>query len=75
MESHKRSVVKAVTWRIIAVIVTSTVAYIFTGNSTLSLSIGFVDMAIKLGAYYGHERLWDRSSWGRKKPLEQDYSI
>ena len=35
--------------------------------------IGFLDTGIKLGAYYGHERIWDRVSLGKMK--QPEYSI
>ncbi len=74
MESHKRSILKAVTWRVIATLVTFLVAYLFTKEVVLSMSIGFGDALIKIFAYYSHERLWDRISFGRKKAKE-DYVI
>ena len=74
METHRRSIVKAVSWRIIATLATFLVAYLFTKEVILSMSIGFGDAIIKMGAYYSHERLWNRISFGRKKAKE-DYTI
>ena len=73
-ESHKRSVMKAVTWRIFASFVTMLVVYIFTRELMLSAGIGFVDTGIKIFAYYSHERLWDRMNFGRRK-IKEDYMI
>ncbi len=74
METHKRSVTKALTWRIFATFVTMLVVYIFTKELALSAGIGLLDMLIKIFAYYSHERLWDRISFGRKK-VKEDYMI
>ncbi len=74
MESHKRSIAKAATWRIFATFVTIIVVYIFTRELVLSAGIGIVDTIIKIFGYYSHERLWDRASFGRKK-LKEDYTI
>ncbi len=74
MESHKRSIIKAVTWRIIATSVTTLVIYLFTREVVLAMGVGFVDAAIKIFAYYSHERLWERIGWGRKK-VREDYII
>ena len=74
METHKRSVTKAITWRIFATFVTISVVYIFTKEVVLSASIGLADTLIKVFAYYSHERLWDRISFGRKK-VKEDYVI
>ncbi len=74
MESHKRSIVKALTWRIFATFVTISVVYAFTREFALSAGIGIADTVVKLFAYYSHERMWDRISFGRKKEKE-DYMI
>jgi|TARA_B100001971_G_C17669343_1_gene276748 adenylylsulfate kinase len=75
MESHKRSIVKAMTWRVIASLITFLVAYLFTKELALSTGIGISDAAIKIGTYYSHERLWERISFGRKKESKEDYTI
>jgi len=73
VESHKRSIVKTLTWRVIATLVTMSVAWVILGQVTHALEIGLLDTAIKLGAYYGHERIWDRVTIGRDRAPE--YSI
>ena len=70
MESHKRSIVKTFTWRVIATLVTMSVAWIILGRVSHALEIGLLDTVIKLGAYYGHERVWDRVAIGRDRPPE-----
>ncbi len=75
MESHKRSIAKALSWRLIAVIITTVTAYIFTKEVSVAVSVGVADSAAKLLTYYGHERLWERVSFGRRKPTKDDYAI
>ena len=70
MESHTRSIVKTLTWRVIATLVTMSVAWIILGKVSPALEIGLLDTVIKLGAYYGHERIWDRVSIGRDRAPE-----
>ena len=70
MESHSRSIAKAVTWRAGGTVVTFAVAWLLTGRPTLSIGIGLLDSAIKIGAFYIHERLWNRVSFGKLKPPE-----
>jgi uncharacterized membrane protein len=65
MESHWRSVAKAVSWRIVATFVTATVAWCVTGEVSFALVIGLVDTTVKIGFYYLHERVWNRLSVGR----------
>ncbi len=67
MESHKRSITKAMSWRIIALTITTLTVYFFTGDEVLSLGAGLVDSAIKIFAYYGHERLWIKVKFGLKR--------
>ena len=69
-ETHYRSIVKAITWRTGGTIVTFTVAWVLTGKFELAAQIGVLDTAVKLGAFYFHERMWNRSSFGKQKPPE-----
>ena len=70
MESHVRSIVKALTWRVIATLITIFVAWFILGDVTHALEIGFLDTIIKLGAYYGHERVWDKVALGKENKPE-----
>lgn len=70
VESQTRSIVKTFTWRVIATLVTMSVARIILGRVTHALEIGLLDTVIKLGAYYGHERIWNRVAIGRDQAPE-----
>ena len=70
MESHVRTITKAFSWRLIATLVTFTVAWIITKELTFAAEIGIADTIIKLGAYYCHERAWIGVDFGKKKPPE-----
>ena len=70
MDSHVRSIVKAVTWRAGGTLVTFLVAWIITQKLELSIQIGLIDTIIKIGAFYGHERLWNKITFGREKKPE-----
>ena len=73
MESHFRTVLKSLTWRVTALAITTMVAWLIIGEVKLAASIGIADTLIKLFAYYGHERIWLKLSFGRQKP--PDYAI
>ncbi len=73
METHFRSILKAGSWRLAALLITMTVAYAITRKTELAAAIGLGDTAIKLGAYYLHERLWLRVKFGLRRPT--DYEI
>ena len=62
--SHKRSVVKAVSWRIIATLTTMAAVFLISGEVVLALEVGAVEVVAKLFLYYLHERAWIAMSWG-----------
>ncbi len=70
MESHIRSIVKAISWRVGGTVVTFAVAWILTRRFELAAKIGLLDTLIKLVAFYAHERLWNRLEFGKRKPPE-----
>ncbi len=65
-QSHIRSLLKGISWRIIATMTTVSVVYGVTcayGNCQLSdaMKIGASEFFIKLFVYYIHERLWQNA--------------
>jgi uncharacterized membrane protein len=64
VETHFRTIIKALSWRIIATLVTFTVSWIVTGELTFAAEIGIADAIIKICAYYIHERTWMRVAFG-----------
>ncbi len=68
MNEHRlRSIIKTITWRIIASFITASIVFFFTHKLLISLSIGGLDGLIKLVFYYFHERSWNKISWGIKR--------
>jgi len=65
MSTRARSLTKGITWRIIALFVTVSLVYIFTGDVALTAQIGLLDLAAKFLFYYLHERAWNEISWGK----------
>ncbi len=57
-ESRVRSMLKAFTWRILATFTTILIAYFFTGEIAVAISIGGVEFVLKIVIYYVHERAW-----------------
>ncbi len=57
-ESHLRSILKGVSWRIIGTGVLVLGAWLYTGDVTLAFSFGAFEFVTKLVLYYAHERLW-----------------
>lgn len=64
-ESHLRSILKGISWRVIATTDTVLVALMITclfGQCSIenALKIGAVEFLLKLLFYYVHERIWQR---------------
>jgi uncharacterized membrane protein len=64
-DHHYRSVLKAVSWRIVATTTTFLLVFFFTGNLALSAGVGITEVVTKLILYYLHERLWLIIPFGR----------
>lgn len=72
-ESHLRSVLKGLTWRIVATTVTFLLAKWVTGDIGKAVTIAGWEAVVKILVYYLHERAWQwmprgtvRSWFGRK---------
>ncbi|MFA5887838.1 MAG: DUF2061 domain-containing protein [Candidatus Nanoarchaeia archaeon] len=65
-ESRRRSIAKAITFRIIATLVTAALVFILTGDWRVTGIVGAVDALSKILLYYFHERAWERVHWGKQ---------
>ena len=72
METNARSIVKAVSYRLLGSTVTGMIFFLLTGKGGLSLGAGALDMILKIGAYFVHERIWNHIEFGRGKPPEYE---
>ena len=63
-ESYGRSTIKTATWRILASLDTTALAWLFTGNVATAASIGGLEVATKLLLYFFHERAWSHIGYG-----------
>jgi adenylylsulfate kinase len=66
-ETHARSLIKAVSWRILGTIATSLLVFLFTRKLVLSLAVGAVEFVSKIGLFWIHERVWDRVQLGKRQ--------
>ena len=57
-ESHLRSILKGLTWRIIATTTIIFIAWFTTGDISMAIEIGAIEFVFKLLLYYIHERVW-----------------
>ncbi|MEM7084647.1 MAG: DUF2061 domain-containing protein [Bacteroidota bacterium] len=76
-ESHIRSILKGISWRVIATMDTILVALLITclfGQCSIedALKIGAAEFLIKFLVYYGHERVWQKY---RKGPVTKKRTV
>jgi len=57
-ESPLRSILKAISWRIVATGTTFIIVYLVTGKIAFATSIAGVEVVTKMAIYYAHERVW-----------------
>ena len=59
-QNDKKSVLKAISWRIIATSITMFLAYSLTGRLDLMTGIGIGDIILKMVFYFLHEKAWNK---------------
>jgi uncharacterized membrane protein len=64
-ESRKRSIAKSLSWRVLAAIITGSVALVLTHKLEFAAKIGLIDTVVKLAIYFFHERIWNKIDYGR----------
>ena len=63
--ARTRSLLKAITWRVVGSLDTFSLSFIITGSVRNAASIATVEVLTKIALYYLHERVWRRVAWGR----------
>ena len=66
-ETNIRSIAKGITWRVVATTTTMLIVYLFFGNLELAIATGLLETIAKIGLYWGHEKVWQKIRWGRKR--------
>ncbi|MCA0399924.1 MAG: sulfate adenylyltransferase subunit CysN [Proteobacteria bacterium] len=65
-EGHKRSIAKAISWRVTGTLDTFLLSYLFTASVKIAAAIGATEVITKIVLYYFHERAWAKSRFGLK---------
>ena len=75
-ESHLRSILKGISWRIVGTLDTMIIAWLITGQIAMAATIGGIEVFTKILLYYFHERAWQaiprgtvRTWFGRNKRM------
>ena len=66
-ETHRRSFIKAATWRMTGTVDTIVLSFFVTGSFKMAASIGVAELFTKIFLYWLHERIWSKVKWGYKK--------
>jgi uncharacterized membrane protein len=64
-EKRSRSLIKAITYRLISIVIDSGVAYAITKSSKQTLLLVVASNTISMVVYFIHERAWNRVHWGK----------
>jgi len=65
--SKRRSIIKAITYRLLSSFVTCLILYFFFRDASLSISVGLVDLLLKIVVFYVHERIWVKIDTKKKE--------
>ena len=66
-ETNTRSIFKGISWRVVATATTIAIVYFFFGRLDLAIAAGLVESVLKVALYWGHERIWHKLRWGKKR--------
>ena len=67
IETRTRSVLKAISWRVLATLTTMSLVYIFFRRLDLAAAVGVLEAVIKMIVYFVHERIWNKIKYGKKE--------
>ena len=68
-DTHLRSFVKGITWRLLGTLSTILISFLITKNMIIAGTIGGFEMITKILLFYFHERLWGIIHFGKKNEL------
>jgi uncharacterized membrane protein len=66
-EAHSRSLVKAITWRVVGSLDTFVITWVVTGQLKYAGMVLGVETFTKIGIYYAHEQFWAWLPWWRSE--------
>jgi len=66
-DTKRRSIAKAVTWRILGTLDTFIISSFFTKSIKHASSIALIELLTKPVLYFLHERFWNNVIWGKRE--------
>ncbi len=70
--SERRSLVKALTYRVLIVIADFVVILLLTGQVRIAAEFAIISNIYATVLYFAHERAWAHIGWGLKRPAERN---
>jgi uncharacterized membrane protein len=67
MESKKRTMIKALSYRGLVTAILAIISWTFTASIDQTAVITVAYAILATAGYYWHERIWNLISWGTKK--------
>jgi len=64
-ESLSRSVTKAITYRLVIIVLDFSIIFLFTKKVEVALGFMVLSNIYTTLVYFFHERFWDNISWGK----------
>lgn len=68
-DTPARSIVKALTWQAMGLVVMTAITWAVTGSVSKGGVVALLGAATGMVTYLLHERLWARVDWGRVSPV------
>ena len=66
VKNRLRYIFKTITYKTISIAITILAGWILTGNAAIGLSLGLVEVTVKLFIYYIHEEIWSKIEFGKE---------
>ena len=64
VKNRLRYVFKTFTYKTISIAITILAGWLLTGSPAIGLSLGLVEVTVKLFIYYLHEEVWSKIDFG-----------
>lgn len=65
-KNRLRYVFKTITYKTLSVTITILAGWLLTGNMAIGLSLGIIEVTIKLFIYWLHELAWHKIDYGKE---------
>ena len=73
-ERKRRSILKAISWRLTGTLDTFIISFLITGKIKFALYISGIEVFTKVSLYFVHERIWNKVRFGKEK-FSVEYEI